>query len=51
MGDRVPNFEGLDDENWAQLYHAYGSGTYPYPMRACFVLAVAWLRLRQLGKP
>jgi hypothetical protein len=26
---RLPNFDGMDDENWAGLGHAYGSGTAP----------------------
>jgi len=26
---RLPTFDGMDDENWAELGHAYGSGTAP----------------------
>jgi hypothetical protein len=37
---RLPNFDGMDDENWAELGHAYGSGTAPTTNHPLFVFVL-----------
>jgi len=29
---RIPNLAGLEDEDWVNLYHAYGDGWFAFPV-------------------